>query len=318
MVCTNPHSALIFNLADGSKKVIFPKFPDNYHKYSDEELFNFSFHLPILKAHQVLLPCRKCQGCKLDYSRSWALRCVHESRLYKENCFITLTYDDLHLPSDRKLVKKDVQDFFKRLRFHLSKEGKTVRFFLVGEYGSRTKRPHYHAILFGFSPSDLVFANSRNGISVFRSNFLENCWSNGFVFVGSVTFESCAYVARYCLKKVETDPAFKEFSLMSRRPGIGKDYFNKFYLDFYNSDVCFIPNRKGLQKVKVPRYYDKLLADKDPFKLLDIKDKRIEAMSKLEWPFKDEHLDFNGNSLPLLAKEELHNRICGLLPRELE
>ena len=106
----------------------------------------------------VVLPCGQCYACRIAKSREWASRCVMESKLHKENCFITLTYNDEHLPSDLSLQKDDFTKFIKRLR---KNTGDKIRYYACGEYGDLYQRPHFHACLFGYRPDDLVLFSVR-------------------------------------------------------------------------------------------------------------------------------------------------------------
>ena len=106
---------------------------------------------------RIEVACGRCIGCRKEYARQWAMRCLHEASLFDENSFVTLTYDDKHLPAGGTLVKRDVQLFLKRLRRKFS--DRTIRYFFSGEYGGDTLRPHYHGCLFGFAfPDQVAFA----------------------------------------------------------------------------------------------------------------------------------------------------------------
>lgn len=218
-------------------------------------------HLP------VVIPCGQCVGCRLERSRQWAIRCMHEAKMYEVNCFVTLTYNDESLPVGGTLVKKDFQDFMKRLRKKLG--DKKVRYYHCGEYGDRFGRPHYHALLFGIDFGDKYVWAVRGGFTVWRSETLEALWKFGQSEIGSVTFESAAYVARYIMKKMTGELAKEyyekvlldtgevvslvpEYTTMSRRPGIGKPWLDKFMTDVYPSDGVVV---NGME-VKPPRYYD--------------------------------------------------------------
>ena len=177
---------------------------------------------------EIQLPCGRCVGCRLDKSREWAVRCVHEALLHDKNCFITLTFNDDNLNEKGSLVKRDFVLFMKKLR---KKFGSGIRFFHCGEYGSQFQRPHHHAILFGFDFPDKVFWKLKNGHLLYRSSSLEKLWPYGFSSIGECNFETCAYVARYVLKKVNGDMAEEhyagrepEYVSMSRMPGIGHDW----------------------------------------------------------------------------------------------
>lgn len=208
-------------------------------------------------------------GCRLERSRQWALRCVHEAQLHEDNSFITLTYSDEHLPHGGTLIKKHFQDFMKRLRRHF--DGKKISYYHCGEYGESSRRPHYHALLFGLRFNDqLPYKKGADGSVVYTSQLLSEMWLKGFCTVGAVTFESAAYVARYVLKKM-TGPAAAghyqvidedgeihqlqpEYVTMSLKPAIGKDWYAEFQADVYPDDFVVIRGRK----MKPPKYYDRL------------------------------------------------------------
>lgn len=261
--------------------------------------------------------CGQCLGCRLDRSRMWAMRIVHESSLYefgRGSCFVTLTYRDREectseqlkagyfVPDDWSLNKKHFQDFMKRLRKVFSPD--KIRFFHCGEYGAKCKhgvkldlvncplcsvgRPHYHAALFNCGFEDLVPYGSKNGELRYTSPLLESIWKYGFVDVGDLNFESAAYIARYALKKVtglgaddhymQTDLdgvatwVLPEYVTMSRRPGIGFDWFKKFKEDVFPSDEVPVVG-VGVVK-KVPRYYEEIFKCEDPLSLEEIKEVR--------------------------------------------
>lgn len=205
------------------------------------------------------LPCGRCVGCRLERSRQWAVRCMHESQMHKENCFVTLTYDDEHLPPLASLRYRDFQLFLKRARKRLGK----FRYFAGGEYGEQTNRPHYHACLFGIDfPDRLYFKTTGSGEKIYTSELLSLLWPHGHSSIGTLTFESAAYVARYCLKKVNGDGAEfhyngrePEMGHMSLKPGIGETWFRKYHSDVYPSDQVI---SRGYP-AKPPRYYDKKL-----------------------------------------------------------
>lgn len=230
----------------------------------------------------LALPCGRCVGCRLERSRQWAIRCVNESSLQEDNCFITLTYRPEDLPEFASLRYRDFQLFMKRLR--KAAPGRRIRFFMCGEYGENFGRPHFHACLFGFNFPDRIFdRESGSGARVDRSQLLERLWPFGFSSVGDVTFESAAYVARYCMKKVvgqdaelhyarldpDTGEVFRrvpEFCHMSLKPGIGARWLDRFVTDVYPSGLMVV---NGMQ-VKPPKYYDRRFRrmDLDAFEVL--------------------------------------------------
>lgn len=234
---------------------------------------------------QLKLPCGKCINCRLEHSRRWAIRCIHEASIYNKNCFITLTYNDQNLPAKSSLDKRDFVLFMKKLR---KKYGEKIRFFQCGEYGDLTNRPHYHACIFNFDFEDKKHFSTRNGIPLYRSESLEKLWKKGNSLIGEVTFESAAYCARYIMKKITGEPAeahyqgrLPEYITMSRRPGIGKQWFDKYHADIYNHDILII--RDGI-KCRPPKYYDSLYDtfNHDHFKSLQTK--RKEKISKKQKP----------------------------------
>lgn len=225
------------------------------------------------------LPCGQCVGCRLERSRQWAVRCVHEAQMHDRNCFITLTFRDADLPPGGSLDVRHWQLFAKRMR----KTVGSFRFFHCGEYGSLHMRPHYHAIIFGYDfPDRVLFKESPSGHSIFTSRILEGLWPYGFSSIGDVTFESAAYVARYVMKKVTGDASEEhyagrkpEYTTMSRRPGIGAGWFDKFKSDVFPSDEVIL---KG-KRFKPPRYYDRLFEIDDPDGFERIKAARVRAAS---------------------------------------
>lgn len=217
----------------------------------------------------VDLPCGQCIGCRLERSRKWAVRCLHEASLYEQNAFITLTYDDKHIPPNGSLRVEDFQKFMKRLRFEFS--DRRIRYFHCGEYGESTQRPHYHACLFNFDfPDKSIWKKSQEN-NLYRSKILERLWPEGQSTIGDVTFESAAYVARYITKKMTGPHAEEhygdlkpEYVTMSRRPGLGSEWFEKFKSDLYPDDFALIKRGDTYSKCKVPKYYDTLLERTDP------------------------------------------------------
>lgn len=244
------------------------------------------------------IPCGKCVDCRLQHSRMWANRCMMELAYYDpcECWFITLTYDNEHLPDVGSsvfagtLVKEDLQKFWKRLRRNAEYHGDParIRYFACGEYGTGTSlfRPHYHAILYGFPLVDIVpWGKSKSGNMLFRSNKLEEIWNKGIVAISPVTWDTCAYTARYVMKKLdktyngklyEKENVIPEFITMSRNPGIGRQYYEDNKDKIYRFDEIILKTNDGGIKVKPPKYYDSLYECEAPEKLEIIKNKRKE------------------------------------------
>ena len=206
----------------------------------------------------VLVPCGQCCGCRLERSRQWAIRCTHEASLHENNCFITLTFNDDNLPSDKSLDVRHFQLFMKRLRKQF---GSNIRYYHCGEYGEKFRRPHYHACIFNFDFPDKKIFKISNGHNLYTSVILSEIWPYGFSLIGDVTFQSAAYVARYIMKKVTGDLAKDhyeyidpdtgeiinlkpEYTTMSRRPGLGKGWFEKYKSDVYPDDFVILNGKK--------------------------------------------------------------------------
>ncbi|WNK12713.1 MAG: replication initiator protein [Microvirus sp.] len=228
------------------------------------------------------VPCGRCIGCKVERSKMWAIRCMHESSLHKANCFLTLTYDPEHLPVNGSLNGKHLSGFIKRLRQHIKRnfpENGPISYFGCGEYGDELSRPHYHAIIFNFDFPDKTFwKRTAAGHMLFTSSTVERIWGHGAVYIGAVTYDSCAYVARYVLKKITGDAAADhyagktpEFLRMSLRPAIGKRWINKWNPETYPADTVIMDGKEH----KPPRYYDKQLRRNERDKHDDIKKARV-------------------------------------------
>lgn len=240
----------------------------------------------------IELPCGRCIGCRLENAKQWALRCMHESQMHQDNEFLTLTYDQEHLPQDATLHYPHFQQFMKNLRQKFKK--KTIRFYMCGEYGEATEknnfvaRPHYHAILFGISFPDRRFVTERNGLRVYRSEICQSLWKKGNEELGSVTFQSAGYVARYILKKQGSKNEYPicdadtgevvgqrtaPFTRMSLRPGIGESWYRKNKMDLFPHDYAVLPDGR---KTPVPKYYRRLLERDDPALASQLRKSRVE------------------------------------------
>lgn len=293
-------------------------------------------------ADQIQIPCGQCRGCRRKRAQGWAIRCVHEARTHKHNCYITLTYNDEHVPVGLK--HEHFQKFMSRLIASLHREIKQrekraappvggqrlvsqrqetatslpsrplagsggtggrqnpraflwdpcevstsqsarrkkrasrrlhVGYYMCGEYGERTGRPHFHALLFGIDFSDKRLLKITKGHRLYESETLTKLWGMGHASVGDASFESARYISEYILKKWTgdkkntyqvTDPVTgevveiqKEYNAMSKRPGVGSGYLRK-YGDYLAHGWVIHQN----VKLPPPRYYDKWFATHDP------------------------------------------------------
>jgi len=259
-----------------------------------------SFNVAGLPQDKIqFLNCRQCSGCRYARLREWATRIYCESKLHSESCFLTFTYSPEHLPDSQNLYQEDMTLFWKRLRKRYPHHH--IRYFYAGEYGEKLRRPHYHAIVMGFDPLDKIAKGKRGAYQQFVSQSLNDLWGKGWVDVGEANMNSIMYTAGYIQKKA-MGPAYhydpntgktlsqlyewpdfitgeivehkREFSLMSRRPGIGADFVKKYHEEIYREDGIIFP---GGFKAKVPAYFDKVYATLGPDKeahLEQLKEKR--------------------------------------------
>lgn len=226
------------------------------------------------------VPCGRCMGCRVDRTSMWTTRLMHEAQTTREDgklsSFITLTFDNAHLPKNGSLDPRHWQLFAKRLRRKIG----SYRYYHAAEYGEDVgQRPHHHAIIFGYGfVRDRIFLkNNKQGHPLWISPELTKLWGNGACSVGEVTAESCRYVAKYSLKRITGDRADAhyqgrrpEFATMSLNPAIGKRWLEKWGMDVYPSDETIVAGRH----VKTPVYYDKQLAKVDGILLREIKLRR--------------------------------------------
>ena len=216
--------------------------------------------------------------------------------------FLTLTYDDQHLPEDLNLDHDHFQLFIRAVRKKYNKYTKRdpqtneitepgIRYYMCGEYGGRTGRPHYHAIIFNFRFPDLKHEGERRGNRIWSSTELDELWGRGMTEVGSVTFQSASYCSRYIQKKLMGPEAKRghpivdhatgeivgrrtpEYTRMSLKPGIGETWLKKFKNDVFPEDLVTM---EGGKKIRAPRYYREILKKEDPELSEKLRQKRIE------------------------------------------
>lgn len=252
----------------------------------------------------ISLPCGLCIGCRINYCQSWAIRCVHELESHEFNSFVTLTYDDEHIPKNngfQTLKREHLTKFLKRLRKYF--DDVKIRYFGCGEYGSKTARPHYHLILFGIDFKDKQeWKTNYNNDKIYTSEILQNLWSDpktkkpyGFVTTASVSYQSASYVARYSLKKLkgksskdgyericpitgEIIEIEKEFSCMSTKPGIGKNWFDQWAPELLKHENIVYNGKE----IPLPSYYLKLIERNFPNEFKILKKKRQDALKQFD------------------------------------
>lgn len=278
---------------------------------------------PAHLGRDLKLPCGNCTGCKIQRSQEWATRCLHESQQHKDNSFLTLTIAPEHLAlvaPGGSLSLYIHQTFMKRLRVTI---GTKVSFYMCGEYGDKLLRPHYHYLIFGYDFADKVYEKtSESGEKLYTSPSLNKLWPHGKAWIGQVTYESCAYVASYVMKKLTGKKAWEhyrradeagnyywlmpEFNQMSRRPAIAQTWWEQFHQDVTTDDVIV---RKNGGKMKPPRYYDKLLEVMDPALL---------ALNKFKRELRANNLLEDNTPERLHAKEIVQEAKLRLKKRQLE
>lgn len=234
-------------------------------------------------------------GCRLEKSRQWGIRMLHEAKSWDANWFVTLTYNEASLPHTVQglptLQPEDFVLFMKRLRKKVAagkwgsaprpRQETPLRYYQCGEYGETTNRPHHHAIIYNLPLPDLrpihTHARTSDAHTLYTSPELEATWQKGMVSIGRVTFETAAYVAGYVTKKI-TGPRAKEhyqgrvpeYATMSRRPGIGTAFMQKYADEIYANDSVII---RGIE-VRPPKAYDRILEREDPETYYQVRDQR--------------------------------------------
>lgn len=267
---------------------------------------------------RIIVPCGNCINCRLRYSRQWADRLMFEAQMHENAWFVTLTYNDFWLPTSYytdentgelipsySLWKRDWQLFMKRLRKAVSTKyhPQELSFYMCGEYGPKTYRPHYHAIIFGLKLDDEDLYNERrgkSGFSLWQSHTIEKAWSKemfgrkwpiGHVMVAPVNWQTCAYVSRYVTKKLKGEKSVlysdfglqAPFSLMSRKKGIGRSYLESHWYDFVNNKPVYIPTDKGSKFLAYPDYFYKILDLNSPELCATMKEKKRDMARQFQY-----------------------------------
>lgn len=289
-----------------------------------QDIYGSMLGLKFMKQNETTVPCGKCLACQIRKRKEWTTRLSLESNHYQDCCFITLTYDDDNIPmtddrplksrgdindsslktvdrglncglSHRTLLPYDVQCFIKRLRRHLEYQPKhskikrdfvdtPIRYYAVGEYGSKFGRPHYHLMIFGWCPSDMEFFKVMNGHAVSRSSQIEKLWKYGFSTVEPVAGGIAKYCSRYVTKKfarISSDDPFAasvcpEFYLQSvREGGIGAKWFDDNYEQMFERGYAIIKTGKIYFKQSIPSYFYNRLRKKNLCLWLQLRDERI-------------------------------------------
>lgn len=275
MLCTNPRFAVSRPRGDGSGKsdVVF-----------DFDLYNRAVAGCMPGVTPLLIPCGHCAACAYNHSRDLANRCMCEYQTVNRGCFVTLTYDDDHLPPGRNLCRRDMVLFLKRFRKALDYDfGVKIRVVYCGEYGSLRGRPHYHMLVYGWSPSNgQLGAPHPSGTEVvYECPYILRCWNKGLISVCPMNEHTICYLSRYTVKKQEfrdygrkrSDGRYPEFIQAPTRLGLGKEWFFRYWRDVYPVDIFVSLNGK---RCAPPKYFDKLLEIYHPTVYNKVIEKRAE------------------------------------------
>lgn len=301
-MCTDPRFMLYVKDWKSHKGLPIPfhYFRQNYkdgslvcwlHCEEYEWLYN---NFPALRPFLILIPCRKCLGCLLDRKDDWATRCMLESEHYSSNYFVTLTYrDEDNAVNNGELVRRDFQLFMKRLRKWCAKTGRpSPRVYYRGEYGDRTFRPHFHAILFNLKFDDLVtlFYRSKRGkklqhaavgaVEYSTSEMLVNLWTHGNVIIAPVTLETIKYTANYLDKGKGRIAQTMPFNGYSNRPALGKQYFDEHYYDYFLH--CGLHSKRF--PARTVKYFNRKLKELHPL-MYEIFIQRLAARAAVHTPW---------------------------------
>lgn len=246
-----------------------------------------------------IIPCTKCMGCRLDYSREWANRGYLEAQMWKHNYFVTLTYNDVELRYIKEqwdkdefyatVNRKDMQKFLHDLRQEMSRkkiQTSDIRYMGCAEYGDQGLRPHMHLILFNCQlPTETFYApRIINDNFYYQNTIIEKCWKKGFSNVSEASWNTIAYTARYITKKIKGKDAKiiydslgvePEYLATSRRGGIGKPYYDKYWKEIYEKDQVIIHNTQGTIATQPPKYFDELYKKDHPREFKRIQERRL-------------------------------------------
>lgn len=322
-MCTKPHPLIVYRLRgeDKNRTKFFRCYPDeidpececikSLRKYVNDNLL---YPLDEKSIKFTIVPCGQCYQCRLQYSRVWANRCVCESiTAADDSCFfLTLTYDNDHVDSIKtpdghlSLNFYDLQNFMKRLRAYYDYHFgiKNIRFYAAGEYGDQNLRPHFHVLLYNCPiPDKEIIAHNKFGDALYTSDIINEQWGFGFTCIGELNWNTCAYTARYVMKKIKgVDSEFydklgitPEAVRMSLKPGIGYEYLTENLVSIYreialdddhllvdhksgeaidtifNDKIILPSNAEKPNIIKPPRYFDKVLERTWPSRFRDVK-----------------------------------------------
>lgn len=242
---------------------------------------------------RIIVPCGKCAGCLTNRRNDWSLRLRFEHENAKSTHFVTLTYSDDNMHYNDHFIpsvnKEHIQLFMKKIRNHTTEK---LRYYCVAEYGTQTKRPHYHILLFNY-PNNLI-------------DKLTDTWEYGFVKIGTITNASIHYVTKYHVNKNDhPENAEKGFVLMSRKPGIGFDYI-KNYKNYHDENInrAHFTDFSG-QIRRLPRYLRDKLYNEQERSLINLKNNEINSTRAEKEKLDHEDINPNQNYFGYVLEQKI-------------
>lgn len=279
-MCDNPNIVWLVRDPDPfyGRFIVKTRQYNEYAQYNKEYILfkskkNWSLVKKFIHCQDVCLPCGKCIQCVNARSRNWSLRSTLELANYNASCCLTLTYNPENLPTNGLLYYKDFQLFMKKLRNYVTKKCKEnnisvpkIKYIVCGEYGkTNTLRPHFHAIIMGYFPSDINIAKpykvTRKGTKLYKSKLIDDLWNKGFVDIGTCNHQTCRYISQYCCKKfICSNPEYVEKCKEKREflhasVGFGLSWFIQNYRAVIEAGKIHL----GGYVFGIPRYFIKKL-----------------------------------------------------------
>lgn len=250
----------------------------------------YTFKAPVgYPSYGIPVPCGKCAACLESRRKEWCKRLLLESTRWPFSSFITLTYDDAHMPWCRLACKRHVQKFLKRLR-HVSRDYdipfSPFKYFIASEYGAKHSRPHFHGLIFGldfllefYKPRLVSFSR----YPIFTSDVLSSVWGLGFVTVDRLTSANISYVSKYITKQADKSrPTWSLKSIgLARSLFASKDGLTDFGLSSVQSGFVSVPSRSNPLRVRVPRFVDRYVEKFEPSLYDDLKASRLDYVRSL-------------------------------------
>lgn len=263
-----------------------------------------------LKNVDFKVPCGKCIPCQRKRRGDWAFRLEQEYLDSDSAFFVTLTYTDFHIPRTKEhiptLRKKDLQNYIKRLRNdhvkyvseqlnikknEVKKVSKPIRYYAVGEYGSKTRRPHYHMLIFNYDIANLAPITDQWKCTATNTSL-------GFTDIGTVTQASINYVTKYMFKPFSIkDLREKPFSIMSKKPIIGHAYLEKYGAHHIKNEDLTVRDMKGNVKRLPKAFLHRLFTNKEDRIQVSLNSYQEYKDNKVKEYYRTLEKHYNGDSI---------------------